>query len=106
MYSFVPCDFELSAKQYVFWLRNETLLLKNERAVNLHQSIVEKYMRNADKLKQNFATQLRIFGTVLRIKIFCKLPSSKVSPGHHRHLGHCRLGTPYTRHRRHQMELQ
>lgn len=76
------CEFALIAKQYVFWLRNETLLLKNERAVNLHQSIAEKYMRNADKLKQNFPTQLRIlelccgskfFANYLRAKFPCAI---------------------------------
>ena len=71
------CEFALSAKRYVFWLRNENLLLKNARAVKLHESIVEKYMRKADKLKKTFPTQLRIlelccgsksFANYLRVK--------------------------------------
>ena len=74
-------EFALSAKQYAFWLRNETLLLKNARAVNLHQSIVEKYMRKADKLKGKLPTQLRILELCCGSKSFAaylraKFPSA------------------------------
>ena len=71
------CELALSAKDFSFWLRNENLFLENARAVKLHESIVEKNMRSADKLKQNFPTQLRIlelccgsksFANYLRVK--------------------------------------
>ena len=67
----------LSREQILFWRRHEAQLLDSASAANLHQSIVEKYMRNAEKLKTNFPTQLRIlelccgsksFANYLRVK--------------------------------------
>ncbi|ACO68220.1 predicted protein [Micromonas commoda] len=67
----------LSREQILFWRRHEAQLLDSASAANLHQSIVEKYMRNAEKLKTDLPTQLRIlelccgsksFANYLRVK--------------------------------------
>jgi hypothetical protein len=50
----------LSREQFLFWHQHEAQLLDSASAANLHQSIVEKYMRKSNKLKGKLPTQLRI----------------------------------------------
>ncbi len=67
----------LEREQLMFWRHNESQVLDSAHAVNLHQSIVEKYMRKAEKQKGRFPTQLRILELCCGSKSFANYLRAK-----------------------------
>lgn len=51
----------LDAKDFLFWLQNELQLFRNADALNLHQLIVEKYLREAEKCRRKIPAQAADF---------------------------------------------